>query len=127
KAFEEGSTLTEKEKKEIKPMERIKMIMTRGKDDPKEMYDLLGTKDDRKELDRQFKNEKSNIKIAIVVDMWLTGFDVPFLDTMYIDKPIQQHNLIQTISRVNRKYKTKEKGLVVDYIGFKKQMNLALK
>ncbi len=127
KAFEEGSQLTEKEKKEIKPMERIKMIMTRGKDDPKEMYDLLGTKDDRKELDRQFKNEKSNFKIAIVVDMWLTGFDVPFLDTMYIDKPIQQHNLIQTISRVNRKYKSKEKGLVVDYIGFKKQMNLALK
>jgi type I restriction enzyme, R subunit len=127
KAFEEGSTLTEKEKKEIKPMERIKMIMTRGKDDQKEMYDLLGTKEDRKELDRQFKNEKSNFKIAIVVDMWLTGFDVPFLDTMYIDKPIQQHNLIQTISRVNRKYKTKSKGLVVDYIGFKKQMNLALK
>ncbi|MGJ8743526.1 type I restriction endonuclease subunit R [Polaribacter sp.] len=127
KAFEEGSILTDKEKKEIKPMERIKMIMTRGKDDPKEMYDLLGTKEERKELDRQFKNEKSNFKIAIVVDMWLTGFDVPFLDTMYIDKPIQQHNLIQTISRVNRKYKTKSKGLVVDYIGFKKQMNLALK
>ncbi|WP_178988642.1 type I restriction endonuclease subunit R [Winogradskyella schleiferi] len=127
KAFEEGSTLTGKEQKEIKPMERVKMIMTRGKDDPKDMYDLLGTKDDRKELDRQFKNEKSNFKIAIVVDMWLTGFDVPFLDTMYIDKPIQQHNLIQTISRVNRKYKSKSKGLVVDYIGFKKQMNLALK
>lgn len=127
KAFEEGSELTDKDKKEIKPMERIKMIMTRGKDDPKEMYDMLGTKEDRKELDRQFKNEKSNFKIAIVVDMWLTGFDVPFLDTMYIDKPIQQHNLIQTISRVNRKYKTKTKGLVVDYIGFKKQMNLALK
>jgi type I restriction enzyme R subunit len=127
KAFEEGSELTDKEKKEIKPIERIKMIMTRGKDDPKEMYDLLGTKEHRKELDRQFKNEKSNFKIAIVVDMWLTGFDVPFLDTMYIDKPIQQHNLIQTISRVNRKYKTKKKGLVVDYIGFKKQMNLALK
>jgi type I restriction enzyme R subunit len=127
KAFEEDSKLTEKEKKEIKPMERIKMIMTRGKDDPKKMYKLLGTKDDRKELDRQFKNEKSNFKIAIVVDMWLTGFDVPFLDTMYIDKPIQKHNLIQTISRVNRKYKAKAKGLVVDYIGFKKQMNLALK
>ncbi|MCG8754032.1 type I restriction endonuclease subunit R [Tenacibaculum finnmarkense] len=127
KAFEEGSNLTEKEKKELKPIERIKMIMTRGKDDPKKMYNLLGTKDYRKELDRQFKNEKSNFKIAIVVDMWLTGFDVPFLDTMYIDKPIQQHNLIQTISRVNRKYKSKEKGLVVDYIGFKKQMNLALK
>lgn len=124
---EEGAVLTEKDKREIKPMERIKMIMTRGKDDPKEMYDLLGTKDYRKELDRQFKNEKSNFKIAIVVDMWLTGFDVPFLDSIYIDKPIQQHNLIQTISRVNRKFKGKNKGLVVDYIGIKKQMNLALK
>jgi len=77
-------------------------------------------------LDRQFKNEKSNFKIAIIVDMWLTGFDVPFLDTMYIDKPVQQHSLIQTISRVNRKYEGKNKGLVVDYIGIKKQMNLAL-
>jgi type I restriction enzyme R subunit len=102
-------------------MERIKMIMTRGKDDPKEMYDLLGTKEYRKELDRQFKNEISNFKIAIVVDMWLTGFDVPFLDSIYIDKPIKQHNLIQTISRVNRKYKGKDKGLVIDYIGIKKQ------
>jgi len=123
---EEGVELTDKEKREIKPMERIKMIMTRGKDDPKEMYDLLGTKEYRKELDRQFKNEKSNFKIAIVVDMWLTGFDIPFLDSIYIDKPIRQHNLIQTISRVNRKYKGKNKGLVVDYIGIKKQMNLAL-
>jgi len=126
KVAEEGAELTDKEKREIKPMERIKMIMTRGKDDPKEMYDLLGTKDYRKELDRQFKNEKSNFKIAIVVDMWLTGFDVPFLDSIYIDKPIRQHNLIQTISRVNRKFEGKNKGLVVDYIGIKKQMNLAL-
>lgn len=123
---EEGAVLTDKEKREIKPMERIKMIMTRGKDDPKEMYDLLGTKEYRKELDRQFKNEKSNFKIAIVVDMWLTGFDVPFLDSIYIDKPIKQHNLIQTISRVNRKFKDKKKGLVVDYIGIKKAMNMAL-
>ena len=127
KAFEEGAELTDKEKKEIKPMERIKMIMTRGKDDPKEMYDALGTKDDRKELDRQFKNEKSNFKIAMVVDMWLTGFDVPFLDSIYIDKPIQQHNLIQTISRVNRKFSNKSKGLVIDYIGIKSSMNKALK
>ena len=126
KIAEEGAELTDKEKREIKPMERIKMIMTRGKDDPKEMYDLLGTKDYRKELDRQFKNEKSNFKIAIVVDMWLTGFDVPFLDSIYIDKPIRQHNLIQTISRVNRKFEGKNKGLVVDYIGIKKAMNLAL-
>ena len=126
KTAEEGAVLTEKDKKEIKPMERIKMIMTRDKDDTEELWKLLGTKDDRKELDRQFKNEKSNFKIAIVVDMWLTGFDVPFLDTMYIDKPVQQHNLIQTISRVNRKFSGKNKGLVVDYIGIKKQMNLAL-
>ena len=62
---------------------QIKLIATRGQDDPKEMYDLLGTKEQRKELDRQFKNEKSNFKIAIVVDMWLTGFDVPFLDSIY--------------------------------------------
>ena len=126
KTHAEGTELTDREQKEIKPMERIKMIMTRGKDDPKEMYDMLGTKEYRKELDRQFKNAKSNFKIAIVVDMWLTGFDVPFLDTIYIDKPIQRHNLIQTISRVNRKYAGKNKGLVVDYIGIKKQMNLAL-
>ncbi len=125
-ACEEGANLTEQEKKTIKPMERVKMIMTRGKDDVKEMYDLIGTKEHRKELDRQFKNAKSNFKIAIVVDMWLTGFDVPFLDSIYIDKPIQRHNLIQTISRVNRKYEGKEKGLVIDYIGIKKQMNLAL-
>ncbi|MGQ9425223.1 type I restriction endonuclease subunit R [Gilvimarinus sp. F26214L] len=125
-AAEEGAELTEKEKKEIKPMERIKMIMTRGKDDEKDLYNMLGSKEHRTELDRQFKNPKSNFKIAIVVDMWLTGFDVPFLDTIYIDKPIQRHNLIQTISRVNRKYEGKDKGLVVDYIGIKKQMNLAL-
>ena len=127
RAAEEGAELTDKDKRELKPIERIKLIATKGQDDPKEMYDLLGTKDQRKELDRQFKNEKSNFKIAIVVDMWLTGFDVPFLDSIYIDKPIQRHNLIQTISRVNRKFEGKNKGLVVDYIGIKTQMNLALK
>ena len=126
RAAEEGVELTDKDKRELKPIERIKLIATRGQDDSKEMYDLLGTKEYRKELDRQFKNEKSNFKIAIVVDMWLTGFDVPFLDSIYIDKPIQQHNLIQTISRVNRKFEGKNKGLVIDYIGIKKQMNLAL-
>lgn len=124
---EEGAELTDKDRRELKPIERLKMIMTRDKDDDAVLYKLLGTKDYRKELDRQFKNEKSNFKIAIVVDMWLTGFDVPFLDSIYIDKPIQQHNLIQTISRVNRKFEGKNKGLVVDYIGIKKQMNLALK
>ena len=126
RACEEGSTLSESDKKKVKPMERVKMIMTRNKDDAKGMWDNLGNKDYRKELDRQFKNGKSNFKIAIVVDMWLTGFDVPFLDTIYIDKPLQKHSLIQTISRVNRKFEGKESGLVVDYIGIKKQMNLAL-
>ncbi len=126
KAYEEGAVLTRKEKKEVKPMARLQMVMTRGKDDPEELYNALGTKEDRKEFDKQFKNAKSNFKIAMVVDMWLTGFDVPFLDTMYIDKPVQRHSLIQTISRVNRKFEGKEKGLVVDYIGIKKQMNLAL-
>ena len=127
RSAEEGAILTDKDKREVKPIERIKLIATRGQDDPKEMFDLLGTKEQRKELDRQFKNENSNFKIAIVVDMWLTGFDVPFLDSIYIDKPIQRHNLIQTISRVNRKFEGKNKGLVVDYIGIKNQMNLALK
>lgn len=126
KECEEGFELSEEERKKLKPIEKIKMVMTRGKDDIKEMYDLLGTKEDRKELDRQFKEEKSNFKIAIVVDMWLTGFDVPFLDTIYIDKPLQLHSLIQTISRVNRVYEGKEMGLVVDYIGIKKNMNEAL-
>lgn len=123
---EDGVTLSESEKKNVKPMARIKMVMTRQKDDDKALWNALGNKEYRKELDRQFKNDKSNFKIAIVVDMWLTGFDVPSLDTIYIDKPLQKHNLIQTISRVNRKFEEKESGLVVDYIGIKKQMNLAL-
>jgi type I restriction enzyme R subunit len=122
----EGVELTDQQKKEILPMERIKMVMTRGQDDEKALYNLLGNKDERKKFDTQFKKAESNFKIAIVVDMWLTGFDVPFLDTIYIDKPVQRHNLIQTISRVNRKFENKKKGLVVDYIGIKKQMNLAL-
>ncbi len=123
----EGVELTEKEEKELKPIEKVRLVMTRNKDDKKELYEMLGTKEDRKELDRQFKNEKSNFKIAIVVDMWLTGFDVPCLDTIYIDKPIQQHTLIQTISRVNRVYEGKDRGLIVDYIGIKKNMNVALR
>ena len=112
---------------ETMPIERIKLVMTRNKDDEKELWDLLGTDEDRKKLDVQFKNPHSNFKIAIVVDMWITGFDVPCLDTMYIDKPLQQHTLVQTISRVNRVYPGKDKGLVVDYIGIKNNMNKALK
>jgi type I restriction enzyme R subunit len=121
-----GVELTEQEQKEIMPMERIKLVMTRNKDDEQALYDMLGSKEYREKLDKQFKKAESNFKIAIVVDMWLTGFDVPFLDTMYIDKPVQRHSLIQTISRVNRKFAQKNKGLIVDYIGIKKQMNMAL-
>lgn len=127
KVCPDGIELTEKEKKELKPIEMIKLVMTRNKDDEPELFEMLGTKDNRKELDRQFKNIHSNFRIAIVVDMWLTGFDVPALDTIYIDKPVQQHTLIQTISRVNRVCVGKEKGLIVDYIGIKKNMNLALR
>lgn len=119
--------LSEKEKKEILPIAKVNLVMTRAKDDEKELWDLLGTDEYKKELDRQFKKPKSNFKIAIVVDMWLTGFDVPELDTMYLDKPVQQHTLIQTISRVNRVCKGKDKGLIVDYIGIKYSMNKALK
>ncbi len=126
KVCADGVQLSAQEQKEIMPMACLNMVMTRGKDDEKVLYDLLGTKEYRKKLDDQFKRTESNFKIAIVVDMWLTGFDVPFLDSMYIDKPVKNHSLIQTISRVNRKYQQKQKGLVVDYIGIKRQMNLAL-
>lgn len=113
-------------KKEL-PIEKVKLIMTRNKDDEQELYDLLGTDDDRRVWAEEYKKSKSNFKIAIVVDMWTTGFDVDCLDTMYIDKPLQQHTLVQTISRVNRVYPGKEKGLIVDYIGIKSNMNIALK
>ena len=127
KEADEGVVLSDKERKEIKPIAKMNMVMTRSKDDPKELWDILGNDEYKRELDRQFKKVKSNFKIAIVVDMWLTGFDVPELDTMYLDKPVQQHTLIQTISRVNRVCKGKDKGLIVDYIGIKNSMNFALK
>lgn len=127
KEADDAIELTEKERKEIKPIAKLNLVMTRSKDDKKDLWDLLGNDDYKKELDRQFKKVKSNFKIAIVVDMWLTGFDVPELDTMYIDKPVQQHTLIQTISRVNRVCKGKDKGLIVDYIGIKNSMNKALR
>ena len=128
KKVPDGINVSEEELKKLKPMPMIKMIMTRGKDDPKELYDMLGTDEDKKEDARQFKNINSNFKIAIVVDMWLTGFDVPFLDTIYIDKLLkQEHSIIQTISRVNRAYPGKTSGLVVDFIGIKTGIDYALK
>ena len=92
------------------------------------MYELLGTDADRKNAAVQFKNIHSNFKIAIVVDLWLTGFDVPFLDTIYIDKPLsQKHTIIQTVSRVNRSFEGKDCGLIVDFIGIKMGLLAALK
>lgn len=123
----EGEILTPEEAEKIKPIEKVKMVFIRQKDDPEELYNLLGTDEERKKLDLQFKEPKSNFKIAIVVDMWITGFDVPCLDTMYCYKPLQMHNLVQTVSRVNRNYPGKEKGLIVDYLGIKKNMNAAMR
>lgn len=124
----EDCSLNEEEKNKRKAMPLIKMVATRGKDDPKEMYDYLGDDEDRKELAKEFKDDNSNFKIAIVVDMWLTGFDVPSLDTMYIDKIIsQKHTIIQTISRVNRAYPNKENGLIVDFAGIKLGIDAAIK
>ena len=126
KECDENFVLSEADKRDIKPMPKIKLVMTSNKNDPKELYDMLGNDKDRKDFALQFKEEKSNFKIAMVVDMWLTGFDVPCLDTMYLDKPVHSHTLIQTISRVNRVYEGKDKGLIVDYIGIKKNMNKAI-
>lgn len=125
--YDDSELLSPEEKLIVKEMPKVKMIMTRNKDDEKELYDLLGTKEDREDFADQFKNDKSNFKIAIVVDMWLTGFDVPSLDMICIDKPIKKHTLIQTISRVNRVYEGKDKGLIVDYLGIYKAMNNALR
>ena len=125
KESDENAVLTDADSRDLKPMEKIKLVMTYGKDDEPALFNML-KKDDKEELARQFKNVKSNFKIAIVVDMWLTGFDVPALDTMYLDKYVRKHTLIQTISRVNRVYEGKERGLVVDYIGIQRALTEAV-
>jgi len=124
---ENESVLIEEQLDKLLPLPKINLVATQGANDEKELYDLCGTKEYRKTLDKQFKNNDSNFKIAIVVDMWITGFDVPSLAVMYIDKPLQRHTLIQTISRVNRVFEGKDKGLVVDYIGIKNDMLEAVK
>lgn len=96
---------------------KIAVVMTESNKDPEEWRPIIGNKSKRQELAVRFKDEKSPLKIVIVVDMWLTGFDVPSLATMYVFKPMESHNLMQAIARVNRVYKDKEGGLVVDYIG----------
>lgn len=128
KVAPDGVELSERDKRELVPMPMCQFVATRSKDDPKDMYDLLGTDSVRKTAAIQFKNIHSNFKIAIVVDLWLTGFDVPFLDTIYIDKPItQSHTIIQTISRVNRSFAGKDSGLIVDFIGIKPGLLAALR
>ena len=124
---EDESTLSKEQLDKLIPLPKINLVATQGQNDEKELYDMCGTKEYRKKLDKQFKNDYSNFKIAIVVDMWITGFDVPSLAVMYIDKPLQKHTLIQTISRVNRVFEGKDKGLVVDYIGIKNDMLEAVK
>ena len=111
KKTDDESKLTKDQLSELVSIEKIKFVATQGVNDEKELFDLAGTSDYRKGLAELFKNDKSNFKIAVVVDMWLTGFDVPSLAVMYIDKPIRKHNLIQTISRVNRVFKVKIKEL----------------
>lgn len=127
KKCEDESLLSKEQLEQLKSLAKVNIVATRDKDDPKEMYDLLGDKKHRTMLDTQFKMDESNFQIAIVVDMWITGFDVPSLAVMYIDKPLQRHTLIQTISRVNRTYPGKDRGLVVDYIGIKENMLKAIK
>ena len=123
-------SVSDEELRQLKSMPFMAMVASVGKNDPQDMYNYLGgVKNDKRsdELDAAFKQDKSNFRIAIVVDMWITGFDVPSLTYMYNDKPLKKHLLIQTISRVNRKYPGKEYGLVVDYIGIRDNMREAMK
>lgn len=126
----DGVRVSDDELRELKPMPFIAMVASVGKNDDDKMYDYLGgaVNDKRSEdMDAAFKQEKSNFHIVIVVDMWITGFDVPSLTYMYNDKPLQKHMLIQTISRVNRKYPGKKYGMIVDYIGIRDNMREAIK
>lgn len=104
---------------ELRPdwTEKVKVVMTSGNQDPEEWADIIGGKAHKKELAKKFKDENDEMKIAIVVDMWLTGFDVPSLATMYVYKPMKDHNLMQAIARVNRVFPEKAGGLIVDYVG----------
>lgn len=114
---------------ELRPewKEKLGVVMTMGNQDPEEWFEVCGGKTHKKEMERRFKKEDDPLKIAIVVDMWLTGFDVPSLATMYVFKPMKGHNLMQAIARVNRVYKGKEGGLVVDYIGIANALKRAMK
>ena len=113
---------------ELRPMwkEKIGVVMTGGNNDPEEWKEVIGTKAHKEELARKFKDNNDPMKIAIVVDMWLTGFDVPSLATMYVYKPMHGYNLMQAIARVNRVFKEKEGGLIVDYVGIASALKAAM-
>lgn len=126
----ENENVSPEELKTLSKMPTIAMVASVSKNDPKDMYNYLGgVKNDKRcdELDAAFKQPHSNFRLVIVVDMWITGFDVECLTYLYNDKPLQKHGLIQTISRVNRKYPGKEYGMIVDYIGIHDQMLEAMK
>ena len=106
--------------------EKVSVVMTSGNNDPEEWRDIIGNKAYKAELAKRFKDNNDSLKIAIVVDMWLTGFDVPSLATMYVYKPMSGHNLMQAIARVNRVFKDKEGGLVVDYVGIATALKQAM-
>ncbi len=126
----DGIKVPEKVLPELKPMPFMAMVASVGSNDQPDMYNYLGGVRNGKrseELDAAFKQDYSNLHIAIVVDMWITGFDVPCLTYMYNDKPLKTHLLIQTISRVNRKYPGKDYGFIIDYIGIRDNMRQAMK
>ena len=130
KKVPDGIDASDEELNELKPMPHIAMVASVGSNDDEEMYNYLGgvnNKKRAKEMDAAFKQEKSNFSIVIVVDMWITGFDVPALTYLYNDKPLKKHMLIQTISRVNRKYPGKDYGMIIDYIGIRYNMRQAMK
>lgn len=113
---------------ELRPAwtEKVAVVMTSGNNDPEEWRQIIGNKHHKDELAKKFKDNNSPLKIAIVVDMWLTGFDVPSLATMYVYKPMSGHNLMQAIARVNRVFRDKEGGLVVDYVGIANALKQAM-
>ncbi|NQX48378.1 type I restriction endonuclease subunit R [Paenibacillus tritici] len=106
--------------------QKIGVVMTSNNNDPEEWREIIGNKRHKDEMAKKFKDNASLLKIAIVVDMWLTGFDIPSLATMYVYKPMAGHNLMQAIARVNRVYKNKEGGLVVDYVGIASALKQAM-
>lgn len=130
KKVPDGAKVSDEELRQLKPMPFMAMVASVSKNDREDMYNYLGgVRNDKRteELDAAFKQDKSNFSIVIVVDMWITGFDVPCLTYLYNDKPLKKHMLIQTISRVNRNYPGKKYGMVIDYIGIREKMREAMK